>query len=272
MDKLLIKSYMEQVTRYPLLSAEEEIELSRKIQKGDEEAKMKLVNSNLRLVVSIATKYASGQNSLMDLIQEGNLGLITAAGKFNHSFNTRFGTYAHSWITQSILRYIHGHIPTISIPFRKEEKLRNIKKSEVVLKQKLGRNPTLKELAVYLDISEESVKEILLLDYSYSSLNAEIKGTEGLTWADTISCPKPNPEDFCLKSMLSANIRDLLDFLPEQEKKVLFYRFNFLQEKKPKTLRQIGDLIGVSAETVRQMEIRALRKLRTEAKKYSDVC
>jgi len=181
MDKLLIKSYMEQVTRYPLLSAEEEIELSRKIQKGDEEAKMKLVNSNLRLVVSIATKYASGQNSLMDLIQEGNLGLITAAGKFNHSFNTRFGTYAHSWITQSILRYIHGHIPTISIPFRKEEKLRNVKKSEVVLKQKLGRNPTLKELAVYLDISEESVKEILLLDYSYSSLNAEIKGTEGLT-------------------------------------------------------------------------------------------
>lgn len=262
LQKTIFSSYLEQINRYPLLTAEQERVLASKIKKGDEAAKAKLVSSNLRLVVSIAKKYAINGMDVMDLIQEGNLGLITAAGKFCDSFNTKFSTYAHPWITQTILRYVQNKTSIISIPFRKEEFLRTIRKAEDILAQKLKRIPTVQEIATYLDIPEDKVCATKRLDYKCSSLNDEVYGQEGKTFADVVADDKISVEQKLIDEVEMNNVRLLLENLSWREKQVIRYRYNLCNNGAPKTLRQIGEILGVTSETVRQTELRAIHKLR----------
>ncbi|AEE16705.1 sigma-70 family RNA polymerase sigma factor [Treponema brennaborense] len=269
MEKNIYASYMAQIQRYPLLTPEQEKKLSADIHNGDTSAKLKLVQSNLRLVVSIANKYVSDRIGVMDLIQEGNLGLLTAASKFHYSFNTRFSTYAYSWITQYILRFIQNKIPYITLPHRKEEMLRKIHMAKIDLMQQLQSEPTLREIASYMDVSESDISGALMHEYVYSSIDAEIDGTSNLTCADMIADPSPSPEQLCLKNLEAEDIRSLVETLPDRERQVIYYRFNFDNSRKPWTLRQISEMLGISAETVRQMELRALQFLRTAAVKVS---
>ncbi|MBO5137345.1 MAG: RNA polymerase sigma factor RpoD/SigA [Spirochaetaceae bacterium] len=266
MDKSLLTAYLEQVQRYPLLSAEQEKILSYKIQKGDNHAKMQLVNSNLRLVVSISKKYANNTSNFMDIIQEGNLGLLTAASKFNYSYKTRFATYAYPWISQCIIRYLQNKNSAISIPYRKDESLRRLRRSKTYLAQSLGRQPSVKELAVYMDTSEKVIEDIQKYEFSYTSINSEIKGTNGITYGDSICDNRQlSVENTIIKDFEINKIKNLVDNLPDRERQVIYFRYNLLQGNKPKTLRQIAELLGISAESVRQTELRALKTLRKAA-------
>ncbi len=269
MQKTYFNSYFKQISKYPLLSVEQERDISKKIQQGDTFAKTQLINSNLRLVVNIAKKYASETIDIMDLIQEGNLGLINAASKFRNSFNTRFSTYAYPWITQYILRYIQNKLPTINIPYRIEELLRTIRKTEGLLTQKLRRAPSCAEIAVYLDIPEKKVINAKSYEFFCSSLNDEIYGCEGLTFADVISDDRIELEQSMIRDNEINNVNSLVNSLSLREQQVIKYRYNLYKSDKPKTLRQISEILGVSSETVRQLELKAIGKLRNEVKRFS---
>jgi RNA polymerase primary sigma factor len=262
MEKESIKKYLEKSKKYPLLSHEQEMELSLKVQKGDVAAQQQLIMSNLRLVISIARKYYAPNLSLMDLIQEGNLGLTVAASKYHYSFNTRFSTYAYSWISQYIARYIQTKSPFIAIPFRKEEMLRHIKKARDYLLQRKGRNPTSREIADYLDLPLKMVKGVLKYAYNVTSLDIDIDSAPSLTLIDTIPDVQFAPETYISRMADNIKANELLDLLPRIERKVIFYRYNFDGAKEKKTLREIGDMLGISAETVRQTELRAIRRLK----------
>lgn len=261
--------YVTQIQRYPLLSAAQEIELSKKIQQGDAGSRMKLINSNLRLVVSIAKKYAGETAGIMDLIQEGNLGLICAASRYQHSFNVRFSTYAYTWITQYVLKYIKNCTSVITLPLRKTDALHRIKKAAGYLHQMLGRTPSNKELAIYLDVPEKMIQKILSFDYTCSSLYAEIDEDSTSTCIDFLADEHENQEESYIRESEAAEIRRFVGLLSEKEQQVMYYRYNLSRKDKPKTFRQIGELLGCSPETVRLIELRALNSLRAKMKNIS---
>ncbi len=256
------RAYLETIRSYPLLTFEQELELAEKIQAGDAESKLRLIQCNLRLVVSIASRMSCSCLSIMDIIQEGNMGLITAASKYHHSYNVRFSTYAYWWITQSINRYLTNKKRMVRLPHRKEELLRKIKQAQSVLGQRLHRVPSTKETALYLGISEQTVMETENCSFAMLSIDTEIEPDSGQNLGDIIPDFTYAPEKPVMDQALRAEIAKLLDTLPTQERQVIWFRYNLGHDRKPKTLREISSLLGVSAETVRQMELRALKRLR----------
>jgi RNA polymerase primary sigma factor len=266
MEKDVYDSYMEQVQKYPLLSYEKEVELSRRIENGDSRAKMELVQSNLRLVVSIAKKLNITKLNIMDLIQEGNLGLMTAASKFHYSFKTRFSTYAYSWIMQYMLRYLHNRCTPISLPHRKDEVLRHVASAQQYLFQQTGHAPTVDELSVYLGIPVKVLKDALSYSFTITSLDSECGEDGNSSVEDLLPDTTYSPETKMMDREYKAEVQDLIKTLPEKEQKVIYHRFNFACEQRPKTLREISVMLGVSAETIRQMELRALRRMRSTVK------
>ena len=263
-----LKVYIRKINSFKSLTADEEKEIAKRAKSGDREAKRILVQANLKLVLTIARKAIHvSKLPLVDLIQEGNLGLITAAGKFNPKFNCRFSTYAFPWITQYILRYIQNKMPVIRLPHKKEEKIRQIKKSKAYLTDVLGREPSTKEIALYLDMGESELKKILECDYSCISMHTPIEGMDGVTGEDMLADERYSLENTSMKVFVQNEIQSLLHTLSERERQVLYYRYDMGDSKNnPRTFRQISKILGCSAETVRKIELHALKSLRSVAK------
>ncbi len=254
-----LKTYFNQIRKIELLSFEEELELSKRIQAGDELAREKLVKANLRLVVKIAKSYISSTISLLDLIQEGNLGLIKAASKYDYKRNVKFSTYASWWIKQAIVRSISNKKRSIRLPHRKEEILRKINKTVNYLSQVLMREPTIEEIAEELGLEEKEVVSIMNISYSMISLDGELANDSG-NIHDIFEDYSYVPDQELLKKSLREETMKHIETLQQKEKEIILYRFSFFGGKKY-TLKTIGDKLGISPETVRQIEIRALRKL-----------
>ncbi len=263
-----LKAYFKQIKKTNLLTFEEELSLSKRIQGGDELARQRLIESNLRLVVKIAKAYATPEMNFLDIVQEGNLGLIKAASKYDHKKNVRFSTYAAWWIRQSILRSLSNKKRPIRLPYRKEETLKRIKRSYYNLNQKLNRKPTTEEVAKDIDLKEEIVSQLLNMGGMIVSLDSEINHESGNlmeVFEDYSYDPDKEIMDKCLKEDTLKFLEHLLD----KEKKILKYRFSFYGGQKY-TLKTIGEELGISPETVRQIEIRAIRKLKEHADEVRD--
>jgi RNA polymerase primary sigma factor len=265
MENDIFYTYMSEIKGYKLLTAEEEADLSRKIAVGNEAARKNLINSNLRLVISIAKKFADSNIPIMDLIQEGNIGLITAASKYNYSFHTRFSTYAYSWIMQYMLRYMHTKASFIHLPNRKKEMLHCLNNARAYLYQKNGHEPSCQELADYLDMQVDQVRVGINLSYNIISLDTTYGEHDEMIVSDNVPDQNAGPEEKSMISIKKQEVHKLMKTLPEMEQKVVYHRFNFENDKKTKTLREIGELLGVSAETVRQMEMRAIQRMKISA-------
>lgn len=261
-----IRAYIETIKDVPLLTAKEEKELARKAKKGSKVAKRKLITSNLKLVVNIAKHYTRYGLSLMDLIEEGNLGLIRAIEKFKPSKGYRFSTYAAWWIRQAITRALIDQGRTIRIPVYMSEIIAKYKKTEERLRQKLGRSPTRQELAKSLKLPVKKISEIELWMNKKASLEAPV-GEEGdsqlLDFIETTSIGDTEKEiEHFFKHQ---EVLDLLSNLSEREKKVLDLRFG-IEDGEPKTLAEVAKLLRISRERVRQIEERALKKLKKFAR------
>lgn len=263
MESNIYKSYLSEVRRYDLLTVEQEHSLARLVQQGDVEAKMTLVKSNLRLVASLAKRYASPRINIMDLIQEGNLGLMTAAAKYTCEFNTRFSTYAYAWILQYILRFIRNKSNAISLPHRKEELIRALRGANSYLEQQNGCSPTLKELSCYMGLPIDLVQKLYVYMQPVCSLDCECNDESDGTVGDMIADERYQPEDMYLKKEKKDCVHSLVAQLPQREKDIISKRYRFDGTKGPHTLRDLSKVMGVSSETVRQIEIRAINKLRT---------
>ncbi len=264
-DDNSISEYLKEIRKYPLLSFEEEIELSRKIQNGDIQARKKLIESNLRLVVTVARRYSTTEFPLLDIIQEGNLGLITAAQKYAFSYNVRFSTYACWWIQQSITRAIANKKRLIRLPFRKEEMVNRIRRASSELYQTLSRFPTNEKIAAHIGASTREVADILQCSGCVSSLDIQLDDDDSASLKDLLPDSTYNPEDQFMKKYTHDCILDILSDLKESERDIVIKRYNLDHQKENVTLKAIGLEYGVSAETIRQVEIRALRKLRSRS-------
>ncbi|UCB47074.1 MAG: RNA polymerase sigma factor RpoD/SigA [Spirochaetota bacterium] len=255
-----LNTYLYQISNDKLLTAEEEKRLSRRILSGDTNARKILINSNLRLVVKIAKGYLTHDMELLDLIQEGNVGLIKAAEKFDFKKNVRFSTYASFWIRQSIARAISNKSRMIRFPHRKEERLRKITKAQARLVRDLGRDPDFEEIAGETNIEETEIKSILTLPDKVISFESYPE-LDHCSLGHVVEDPKYSPDYIVMRDYLKEKTRQMLTILSEREKKVLLLRYSFLQGERF-TLKEIGKRLEISPETVRQIEIRALRKIR----------
>jgi len=264
----ILKSYFDQIRRTPLLTFEEELERSRRVQAGDDKARDKLVESNLRLVVKLARQFVTPDVALIDLIQEGNLGLIRAAQKYDYNRNVRFSTYASWWIKQSITRSLANKRRAIRIPHRKEEALKKIQRAYTMLSQVLMRSPTTAEISKETGIQPAEVDSILEMSNATVSLDMETSIENG-SLMDVFEDRTYAPDREVIDASVRENTLDFLARLMEKEKKILMYRFEFFGGKKY-TLKRIGEEMGISPETVRQIEIRALAKLRENAEELRD--
>jgi RNA polymerase primary sigma factor len=265
----VLDAYFNQIKKIPLLSFEEALELSKRIQNGDAEARRRLIEANLRLVVKIARAYASNAVPLMDIIQEGNLGLIRAVEKYDYSRNIRFSTYANWWIRQAISRYISNKQRAIRLPHGKEATLYKIQKAYQLLSQTLMHQPRPHEIAEYLRLPVEEVDEIIKAGSGAVSLEADITPDKSATIEDTHEDYTYNPERVFLKKSARADTIRFLGMLKDREKRILMSRYQ-LNGCKDRTLKTIGDKMGISPETVRQIEIKALKKIRGHADELRD--
>ena len=257
-----VRMYLKEIGKVPLLSPDEEIELAKKIELGDEEAKKKLAESNLRLVVSIAKRYAGRGMQLLDLIQEGNLGLIKAVEKFDYRKGYKFSTYATWWIRQAITRAIADQARTIRIPVHMVETINRLVRTQRQLVQKLGREATPEELAKELDMPVERVREIMKISQDPVSLETPIGEEEDSHLGDFIQDNTVEvPADAATYTLLHEQLMDVLSTLTEREQKVLRLRFG-LDDGRPRTLEEVGRQFNVTRERIRQIEAKALRKLR----------
>lgn len=257
-----VRMYLKEIGKVPLLSPDEEIELAKKIELGDEEAKKKLAESNLRLVVSIAKRYAGRGMQLLDLIQEGNLGLIKAVEKFDYRKGYKFSTYATWWIRQAITRAIADQARTIRIPVHMVETINRLVRTQRQLVQKLGREATPEELAKELDMPVERVREIMKISQDPVSLETPIGEEEDSHLGDFIQDNNVEvPADAATCTLLHEQLMDVLSTLTEREQKVLRLRFG-LDDGRPRTLEEVGRQFNVTRERIRQIEAKALRKLR----------
>jgi RNA polymerase primary sigma factor len=264
-----LKAYFSQIKKARLLTFEEELDLSRRIQKGDENARRILIESNLRLVVRIAKNYLTPEVSILDLIQEGNIGLMRAVSKYDFRKKVRFSTYASWWIKQSIVRSLSNKKRVIRLPHRQEEKLRKINKVYNNLSQVLMREPTLVEIAEEIGLEEEEVASIINSSSSVASLDSSVSPDSG-NLHDMVEDLSYDPDRQLMKKTLREDTLRFLEGLQEKERQILLYRFSFVSGRRH-TLKKIGDELGISPETVRQIEIRALKKLRSfseELKEY----
>ena len=253
--------YYERVKQISLLSPEEERELSMRIQAGDEEARGRLIEANLRLVIKIARAFSNYDIPLIDLIQEGNMGLIKAAERFDYRRNVRFSTYASWWIKQAVTRSLVNSRRTIRLPHRKEELLRRIYRTSGYLSQTLSREPSHNEIADSLGIDVLMVREALEMSMAISPLECEHDQDETGGIIDVYEDDTYRPDTAFMRSYEREQTASMLEQLLERERLVLMYRFEFMGSGKS-TLNGKGTSMGISAETVRQIEKRAMRKLR----------
>ena len=257
-----VKLYLKEIGTYPLLTIEDEIKLAKRIESGDESAKKQLAESNLRLVVSIAKRYVGRGLSFLDLIQEGNLGLIKAVDKFDYTIGYKFSTYATWWIRQSITRSIADQSRTIRIPVHMSEVINKTYRVSRNLLQELGREPTEQELSKALDMPIEKVREILKVSADPISLDTPIGEEDDSHLGDFIKDDSiVGPEDAAAYAMLQDQISKLLNTLTEREQRVLTLRFG-LDDGRTRTLEEVGKEFNVTRERIRQIEAKALRKLR----------
>ncbi|WP_314932631.1 RNA polymerase sigma factor RpoD [Mogibacterium timidum] len=267
-----VRMYLKEIGKVPLLTGEQERELAIRMEQGDEDAKKKLCESNLRLVVSIAKRYLNRGLSFLDLIQEGNLGLIKAVDKFDYTKGYKFSTYATWWIRQAITRSIADQARTIRIPVHMVETINKLIRISRQLLQELGREPTSEEIAKEMGITVEKVREIKKISQDPVSLETPIGEEEDSHLGDFIPDDDvPAPVESAAYSMLKEQLMEVLDTLSEREKKVLMLRFG-LEDGRPRTLEEVGKEFNVTRERIRQIEAKALRKLRhpSRSKKLRD--
>ena len=257
-----VRMYLKEIGKVPLLSAEEEIELAKRMELGDQEAKKCLAEANLRLVVSIAKRYVGRGMLFLDLIQEGNLGLIKAVEKFDYRKGYKFSTYATWWIRQAITRAIADQARTIRIPVHMVETINKLIRVSRQLLQELGREPTPEEIAKEMDMPVERVREILKISQEPVSLETPIGEEEDSHLGDFIQDDNvPVPADAAAFTLLKEQLEEVLGTLTEREQKVLTLRFG-LEDGRARTLEEVGKEFNVTRERIRQIEAKALRKLR----------
>ena len=257
-----VRMYLKEIGKVPLLTAEEEIELAQRMEAGDEEAKKRLAEANLRLVVSIAKRYVGRGMLFLDLIQEGNLGLIKAVEKFDYRKGFKFSTYATWWIRQAITRAIADQARTIRIPVHMVETINKLVRVSRQLLQELGREPTPEEIAAKMDIPVERVREIIKISQEPVSLETPIGEEEDSHLGDFIQDDNvPVPADAAAFTLLKEQLQEVLGTLTEREQKVLRLRFG-LDDGRARTLEEVGKEFNVTRERIRQIEAKALRKLR----------
>ena len=267
-----IKMYLREIGQIPLLSYEEEIDYAQRVLSGEEEAKQKLIESNLRLVVSIAKKHTNRGLKMLDLIQEGNMGLMKAVEKFEYEKGFKFSTYATWWIRQAITRAIADQGRTIRIPVHMIETINKIKKESRIILQETGKEPTAEELAKKLELPVEKVKSILEMNQDPISLETPVGSEEDSELGDFVEDDKfANPYDATTRVLLKEQLDDVLKTLNEREEMVLRYRYG-LDDGSQKTLEEVGKIFNVTRERIRQIEVKALRKLRhpSRRKKLED--
>lgn len=267
-----VKVYLKEIGRVPLLTPEEEIDLAVRIKNGDESAKKRLSEANLRLVVSIAKRYLGRGMQFLDLIQEGNLGLIKAVEKFDYTKGFKFSTYATWWIRQAITRAIADQARTIRIPVHMVETINKVKKVSSQLLHTNGHEPTAEEIAAELDMPVDKVREIMRVAQEPVSLETPIGEEEDSHLGDFIpDDDAPAPQDAASHTLLKEQLADVLDTLTPREEKVLRLRFG-LEDGRSRTLEEVGKEFNVTRERIRQIEAKALRKLRhpSRSKKLKD--
>ena len=267
-----VRMYLKEIGRIPLLSSEEEIELAKRMEMGDEEAKKKLSEANLRLTVSIAKRYSGRGMQFIDLIQEGNLGLIKAVEKFDYRKGYKFSTYATWWIRQSITRAIADQARTIRIPVHMVETMNRVNRTSRRLLQEYGREPTPEEIAVTMNLPVERILEVSKISQEPVSLETPIGEEEDSHLGDFIQDEHvPVPSEEAAHTLLREQLEEVMDTLSDREQKVLALRFG-LEDGKPHTLEEVGRDFQVTRERIRQIEAKALRKLRhpTRSRKLRD--
>lgn len=266
-----VRMYLREIGRITLLKADEEVSLAQRIEKGSLAAKKKLAECNLRLVVSIAKRYVGRGLTLLDLIQEGNQGLIRAVEKYDWRRGYKFSTYATWWIRQAITRAIADQARTIRVPVHMVETINKLMRTSRRLMQELGRDPTPEEIGKTMDIAPSKVREIFKISQGTTSLEAPVGDEEDSLLGDFIADTAPSPYDTASKQLLKDNIREVLETLSLREAKVLVYRFG-LEGGRPMTLEEVGQKFGVTRERIRQIEAKALRKLKhpSRRKKLQD--
>lgn len=261
-----VRMYLKEIGKVPLLTADEEIELAKRMELGDKEAKNKLAEANLRLVVSIAKRYVGRGMLFLDLIQEGNLGLMKAVEKFDYRKGYKFSTYATWWIRQAITRAIADQARTIRIPVHMVETINKLIRISRTLLQTLGREPSPEEIAEEMEIPVERVREILKISQEPVSLETPIGEEEDSHLGDFIEDSNvPVPAEAAAQTLLKEQIDDVLDTLNERERKVLILRFG-LEDGRNRTLEEVGKEFNVTRERIRQIESKALRKLRAPSR------
>ena len=257
-----VRMYLKEIGKVPLLSAEEEIELAKRMEQGDENAKKRLAEANLRLVVSIAKRYVGRGMLFLDLIQEGNLGLIKAVEKFDYRKGYKFSTYATWWIRQAITRAIADQARTIRIPVHMVETINKLIRVSRQLLQELGREPSPEEIAAEMNMPVDRVREILKISQEPVSLETPIGEEEDSHLGDFIKDDNvPVPADAAAFTLLKEQLEEVLGTLTEREQKVLTLRFG-LEDGRARTLEEVGKEFNVTRERIRQIEAKALRKLR----------
>lgn len=267
-----VRMYLKEIGKVPLLTADEEIELAKRMKDGDEEAKKRLAEANLRLVVSIAKRYVGRGMQFLDLIQEGNLGLIKAVEKFDYTKGFKFSTYATWWIRQAITRAIADQARTIRIPVHMVETINKLIRIKRQLLQELGRDPTPEEIALEMEMEPEKVREILKIAQEPVSLETPIGEEEDSHLGDFIPDDEVKaPSDAATFTLLREQLNSVLDTLTDREQKVLKLRFG-LDDGRARTLEEVGKEFDVTRERIRQIEAKALRKLRhpSRSKKLKD--
>lgn len=267
-----IKKYLKEIGKTPLLTFEEEIELAKRYEKDDAEAKEKLIRANLRLVVSIAKKYLGRRLSFLDLIQEGNKGLIRGVEKYDWRRGYKFSTYATWWIRQAITRAIADQSRTIRIPVHMVDQINRFYKTQRRLVQKLGREPSVKEVAKEMQLSVEEVENLMKISQQPKSLSTPVGDDKEATLEQFVADQsQPTLYDKVSRELLKDALQKVLDTLSPRERKVLIMRFG-LEDGKPKTLEEVGREFKVTRERIRQIEAKAIRKLKhpTRARKLKD--
>ncbi|MFB6291467.1 MAG: RNA polymerase sigma factor RpoD/SigA [Candidatus Bipolaricaulia bacterium] len=261
-----VKAYFDEIGERPLLTREEEVQLSKRIEEGDKEAKEELAAANLRLVISIAKKYRNFGLSFLDLIQEGNVGLMKAVEKFDWRKGYKFSTYATWWIRQAILRAITNRSRTIRVPAHMSELIREINKEEREYIQENGEEPSAEDLAEELDVTPEKVRHAKKTAQRTTSLDKPLtdEGTETNVLGDIMADNNlPNPEEASLQAILKDQLKELLhEVLTDRERRVVQLRYG-LEDYHPRTLNEVGKVFGISRERVRQIQKQAINKLKS---------
>ena len=269
-----VKIYLKEIGKVKLLTAQEEVEIAQRIANGDEEAKQELINANLRLVISIAKRYAGRGMPFLDLIQEGNMGLIKAVEKFDYTKGFKFSTYATWWIRQAITRAIADQARTIRIPVHMVETINKITRAQRQLVQELGREPTAEEISDKLEnaLSADRIREIQCINQEPVSLETPIGEEDDSHLGDFIEDKEVvSPSEYTTKSLLKDELYDVLQELTDREARVLELRYGLL-DNHPRTLEEVGKEFGVTRERIRQIEAKAIKKLRhpNRAKRLGD--